>query len=73
MELTEKEPISVMCAQLIISIILSCQIFGRTASKRKMRNKIANLVGDCNDIANDKGPFKDKKFYGLTYLVNYKF
>ena len=73
MELTEKEAVSVMCAQTLLDIILQAEVFGQAASKKKMRPKIAKLVSDCNDIANDKGPFKDKKFYENTMMVIYKF
>lgn len=72
-ELTEKESLSVHSAQIIIDIVLQAEIFGQAASKSKLRHKIGCKVNDCNDIANNKGPFKDPKFYENTKMVIYKF
>ena len=73
MELTDHEQVSVMSTQVLLDVLLASNIFGEAASKPKLRPKISRKVRDCNDIANDRGPFLDKRIYHNTRVVDYKF
>ena len=72
-ELTEKECQSVHCAQMLISILLAANVFGEKARSKAKREKFAHVVRDCNDIANEHGPFKDRRIYAETRLLVYKY
>ena len=73
LELNNHEKFSVMSAQVIMDVLLASHIFGETASKPKLRPKISRKVRDCNDIANDREPFLDKKIYHKTRIIEFKF
>ena len=62
MGLTEYEPVSVQSTQMMIDILLYSGFFGKGKSLEK-RERIASLVKDVNDIALEKGPFKDRGIY----------
>lgn len=73
MEMTEKEPVSVITTQILIDILLQVKVFGAQTSKPRMRGKISKRVRDCNDVANDGGIFRDKRYYQNTKVLIYRF
>ena len=73
MEMTEKEPISVITTQVLMDVLLQVKVFGPQTSKPKLRPKISKRVRDCNDIALDGGLFQDKSFYQDTHVLIYRF
>lgn len=72
-ELHEREMFSVHSAQLCTDILISAGVFGESNKSRARREKISRLVPDCCEIANENGPFKDRRFYQETKLLVYKF
>ena len=72
-ELTERDMISVHSAQFVTDILISCGLFGKKSQSKSQRDTISRMCSDCNDIANEQGPFKDRRLYDETKLLVYKF